>query len=419
MKSLLVLIGLLIFTSSYAQVPADSMAVDSLPAVQVKVDTVLRITNLNPSFSLHVDSALAYNLELNKDEANYYWYMKNPLPGLRINKDNGLLSFKAEKSFFMSGKLKYDNEYKIEIGVQSLNDAKDKIDTSFNIIFYNTDVVPSRVKPTITGTQYIQEGDSVFFRVLCESGNAPIKDILFASSIPISNYSLVKNCGDVFSWTPGFDFVKDTDSGRVRVLNLSFIGSTKWRIKDTAVVKFIIKDALNYPQAVEEHKLVTKNVKLYTMQLKYTFLQLDRKLKRVKTARTTFDLASASTALTGTLLNTSNNESSQKTGQILPSVGVAIVPIKEASAPNKTVDQNQAALIRSSIKRLEYMITDNMLVGERDPDVIKKTAKLKEELKQSQVQLIEIPVDISNNLSEEQLNNYFNNPKVTKKYRVK
>jgi len=108
MKSLLVVIGLLFFSVSYAQVPADS-----IPTEPVKLDTVLRITNLNPSFSLHVDSALAYNLELNKDEANYYWYMKNPLPGLRINKDNGVLSFKADKSFFISGKLKYDNEYKI------------------------------------------------------------------------------------------------------------------------------------------------------------------------------------------------------------------------------------------------------------------------------------------------------------------
>ncbi len=414
MKPLFTVIGLLFFTESCAQVPADSVTI-----APVKQDTILRITNLNPSFSLHVDSALAYNLELNKDEAGYYWYMKNTLPGLKINKDNGLLSFRADKSFFISGKLKYDNEYKINIGVQSLSNADDKIDTGFNIIFYNTDVIPSRLKPTITGTQYIQEGDSIFFRVLCESGNSPIEDILFASSIPISNYSLVKNCGDVFSWTPGFDFVKETDSAKLRVLNLSFIGSTKWRIKDTAVVKFVIRDALNYPQAVEEHRLITKNVKLYTMQLKYTFLQLDRKLKRTKTARTTFDLASATTALTGTLLNTSNNESSQKTGQILPSVGVAIVPIKEASAPNKTVDQNQAALIRSSIKRLEYMITDNMLVGDKDADVLKKTAKLKEELKQSQVQLIEIPVDISNNMSEEQLNNYFNNPKVNKKYRLK
>ncbi len=177
MKSLLIVVGLLIFTPSFAQVPEDSITI-----MPVKLDTPLRITNLYPSFSLHVDSALAYNLELNKDEAGYYWYMKNALPGLRINKDNGLLSFKGDKSFFISGKLKYDFEYKIDIGVQSLNDAKDKIDTTFNIIFYNTDVVPSRVKPTVTGTQYIQEGDSIFFRVLCESGIAPIEDILFKAA---------------------------------------------------------------------------------------------------------------------------------------------------------------------------------------------------------------------------------------------
>ncbi len=67
--------------------------------------------------------------------------------------------------------------------------------------------------------------------------------------------------------------------------------------------------------------------------------------------------------------------------------------LQEASAPNKTIDQNQAALIRASINRLEYMIADNLLVGPKDPDVLKKTLKLKEDLKQNQVQLIEKPVD--------------------------
>lgn len=96
-----------------------------------------------------------------------------------------------------------------------------------------------------------------------------------------------------------------------------------------------------------------------------------------------------------------------------------MVPIKEASAPNKTVEQNQASLIRASIKRLEYMISDNALVTEKDPDIAKKTARLKEELKQSQMQLIDVPVDITTAMSEEELNNYFNNPKVNKKYRLK
>jgi hypothetical protein len=60
-----------------------------------------------------------------------------------------------------------------------------------------------------------------------------------------------------------------------------------------------------------------------------------------------------------------------------------------------------------------------MLVGEKDPDIAKKTAKLKEELKQTQIQLIDVPIDDTNNMSEEQLDEYFNNPKVNKKYRLK
>ena len=39
-------------------------------------------------------------------------------------------------------------------------------------------------------------------------------------------------------------------------------------------------------------------------------------------------------------------------------------------------------------------------------------------MKQIQVQLIDIPTLDTNNLSEEELNNYFNNPKVNKKYKV-
>ena len=65
------------------------------------------------------------------------------------------------------------------------------------------------------------------------------------------------------------------------------------------------------------------------------------------------------------------------------------------------------------------MLYDYTLVGEKDPAITAKTIKLKEELKQSQMQLIDVPVDITNNMTEEELNNYFNNPKVTKKYRLK
>jgi hypothetical protein len=57
-------------------------------------------------------------------------------------------------------------------------------------------------------------------------------------------------------------------------------------------------------------------------------------------------------------------------------------------------------------------------VGEKDFTITAKTNKLKEELKQSQMQLIDVPVDITNDMTEEELNNYFNSPKVNKKYRL-
>jgi hypothetical protein len=142
-------------------------------------------------------------------------------------------------------------------------------------------------------------------------------------------------------------------------------------------------------------------------------------VKKTKNTRTGFDITSSSSALTGTILSSSTSTGSQQTGKILPSVGVSLVPIKEAVAPQKVFDQNQASLVRSSIKRLDYMSQDNALVGERDPDIAKKTAKLKDELKQIQIQLIDIPVEIASNMSEKELNDYFNSPKVTKKYRVK
>ncbi len=181
----------------------------------------------------------------------------------------------------------------------------------------------------------------------------------------------------------------------------------------------IVRDALNHPIAKEEHLQVVKSIERYVTQLKFTFLQLDKKLKKTKTVRTTFDLTSASTSLTGTVLATSSSSESQRTGKILPSVGLALVPIKEASAPNRMVDQNQASLIRASIKRMEYVLRDNQLLGEKDPDILKKTNKLKEELKQVQMQLIDVPIEITNEFTDEELTRYFNSPKVNKKYRLK
>src|ERR1700761_3512808 len=152
--SRVVLYGLLIFLSislSHKGFSQDTgfhipMAVDTNVKSE---DTALRIRNLNPYFTLHVDSTLSYQLMINRDPIRYFWYLKNAPVGLRV-KENGLLSFRADKSYFLSGKLKYDNEYKVRIGVQNLNDPKDRIDTNFTIVFFTTEIIPSHVKPTVS-----------------------------------------------------------------------------------------------------------------------------------------------------------------------------------------------------------------------------------------------------------------------------
>src|SRR5688572_30672123 len=113
------LLSILIRAEAQDPVSSDTSVkiTDTLP---LATDTILRIKNLNPFFTLHVDSTLQYNLEINKEESGFYWFLRNSPVGLRINKDNGLLTFKVEKSFFLSGKLKYDQEYRVQVGVQSL-----------------------------------------------------------------------------------------------------------------------------------------------------------------------------------------------------------------------------------------------------------------------------------------------------------
>jgi hypothetical protein len=65
-------------------------------------------------------------------------------------------------------------------------------------------------------------------------------------------------------------------------------------------------------------------------------------------------------------------------------------------------------------------VSDNALIGDRDPEVLDKTRKLREELKQAQLQLIDLPaVELDVNLSQEEADKYFNDPKVIKKYKLK
>lgn len=378
----------------------------------------LRIKNLNPYFTIHVDSALRYQLEINKDVLQYYWFLKKSPVGLKINKDNGMLTAKIDKSYFLSGKLKYDHEYKVDLTVQNLNNSSDRVDTSFGILFYSTEIIPSKLKPTVTNNLFIEEGDTVSFKIQCDNGSFPIEDITYISNYPIKSTTTVTRCGDDFTWYAPFDFVKEDDKDKQKKINLYFIGTNKFHTADTAHIEILVKATINYPQQVLEFENLQTEIRNYIIQLKSSFRIVDKKIKKVKNTRTAFDLASASTALGGTIFSSLPNNNGQTAGKILPSVGVALVPVKEATAPNSSYEQNTATLIRSSIKRFEYLLTENTLAGKRDRDILDKCRKLKEELKQAQIQLIDIPIaeEINN---EKELDDYFNNPKVNKKYKLK
>ncbi len=397
-----------------SQVPEDTL----ISPIVKQADTTLRIKNLNPYFNLHVDSTLRYQFIINKPLENYYWFLKNSPVGLKINKDNGLLTFKAEKSYFLSGRLKYDYEYKVTMRVQNLDAPEEKVDTGFVIMFYSTEIINSRIKPTVTQTLFIEEGDTVTFKLQCENGNFPIEEITYMSNYPVKSTTRVSSCGDDFSWVAPFDFIKDNDKEKTKKVELYFIGTNKFHTSDTARIQIVVKENINYPQQVIEFERLQSDTRRYITSLKSSFRLVDKKIKRTKKTRTGFDLASASTALSGTIFSSLPGESQKTTGKILPSVGIAMVPVKEATAPNSSYEQNSATLIRSSIKRLEYLLQDNQLTGTRDPDILNKSRKLREELKQMQIQLIDIPYTEAP-ADEKEVDAYFNNPKVNKKYKPK
>src|SRR6185437_12961596 len=382
------------------------------------VDTVLRIKNFSPYFTLHVDSTLDYQFEINKNPEDYYWYLKNSPVGLKINKDNGVLHFKADKSYFLSGKLKYDNEYKVNLGVQNLNNPKDYVDTTFTLLFYNTDIVASKIKPTVSDNLNMDEGDTLSFKLQCEEGSFPLESLTYYCNYPIRSSTPIAHCGDVFTWIAPYDFIKHSDNSKQKALIIKFIGVDKFFNRDTATVKVMVNQSINFPQQLIEYNKITTIIQKYILDLKSTFRELDQKIKKTKGTRTTFDLSSATTALGGTVLTSLPETNLQTYGKILPSVGVALVPVKEAVAPNKNDDLNAASLVRNDIKRLQYLLTDNMLIGDKDPDIVTKTSKLKEQLQSVQLQLIDVQI-VDDNSDPKKLDEYFNDPKVEKKYRLK
>lgn len=382
------------------------------------VDTVLRIKNFAPYFTLHVDSTLDYHFEINRDPEEYYWYLKNSPVGLKINKDNGTLHFKAEKSFFLSGKLKYDTEYKVNLGVQNLNDVKDYVDTTFTLLFYNTDIIPSKIKPTVSNYVSMDEGDTLTFKLQCEEGSFPLESITYFANYPIRSITPIAVCGDNFTWIAPYDFIKPEEKLKQKDLILKFIGTDKFFNHDTAIVSVRVNESIDYSRRDIEYNRIDSSIRRYIVQLKATFRDLDKKIKKTKNTRTTFELSSATTALGGTVFSSLPGDDMHTTGKILPSVGVALVPVKEAVAPNKNDELNAASLVRNDIKRLQYLLADNGLIGYKDPDIIIKTGKLKDGLQQVQLQLIDVAL-VDEKLNQKELDEYFNNPKVNKKYRLK
>lgn len=383
-------------------------------------DTALRIINLVPYFTIHVDSVLSYDLRINRDSSAYYWYLKQAPVGLKLDKTSGNLYFKADKSFFRSGKLRYDVPYKVEFGVQNMKDPGQRVDTSLTILFYSTEISLSRIKPGVIGSVFAEEGDTVRFRIQCEDGSFPIERIVFNSSLPLSTITPVNRCDDEFRWAIPFDFIRENDTSRQKTVTIQFIGMDRFRNKDTAEVRIIVKPGINFPQKNLEHEWVNREMDAYIMDLKLTFYAMSKTIKSNKSTRTAFDITGSSTALAGTILSTTaSNPNVEDLGKILPSVGLTLVPVKEAVAPNKIQEQNIAAQLRGLTKRLEYIKSENALVGERDPDVLVKTKKLRDEVKQAKLQLVDLPIVEMENISPEDAEKYFNDPKVIKKYKIK
>lgn len=426
MKKLISILSVFLFTQLSAQEKTDTIIVTQdtiLTPVSdpLDTDTVLRVINLNPFFTIQVDSTLTYDFQINRPKSNYFFYLKNAPIGVKLDKSTGLLYFKADKSYFKSGKLKYDIPYAVELGVQNLRNAEERFESSFTLLFYSTEVIVSKLKPTVGNLMYLEEGDSIRFRVQCEEGSFPVEQITIITNEPISNFKTVVRCNDEFAWMVPYDFIRDNDTAKQKTLALQFIGADKFRNRDTALVKLVIKPGINYIQKNLEHQQVAAEMKKYITNLKLTFYVISTNIKNNKSTRTGFDITGSSTAMLGTILSTAGESVSAKNvGKVLPSVGLTLVPVKEAIAPNKVQEQNTASQVRATIKRLDYILTENMMIGDKDPDILVKTRKLRDELKQSQLQLVDLPmVEFDPRYSQEQAEKYFNNPKVNKKYRLK
>ncbi len=59
------------------------------------------------------------------------------------------LLLKQTNLIFFPGRLKYDYPYKVSVGVQNLKNPTERVDTTFTIQFFTTEIIPSRLKPSV------------------------------------------------------------------------------------------------------------------------------------------------------------------------------------------------------------------------------------------------------------------------------
>jgi len=251
-------------------------------------DTALRITNVNPYFTLHVDSILSYDFIINKNPTDYYWFLTNSPVGVKIDRKTGTLYVKGEKALFKTGRLKYDIPYKVQVGVQNLHNPTDRVDTSITILFYSTEIIVSKLKPSTASTLSLEEGDSVQFRIQCDEGSFPFEQINVNSSVPLSNYTAVKKCNDQFKWNIPFGLFKDNDTAKQKIILLEFIGSDKFFNRDTAVVRLVIKPGINYPVRNQQYQKEYDGLKTYIKKLTLTFAVISEEVRKNKKKKNYF-----------------------------------------------------------------------------------------------------------------------------------
>jgi hypothetical protein len=171
----------------------------------------------------------------------------------------------------------------------------------------------------------------------------------------------------------------------------------------------------------EVHKRIENEMFYYIQNMKLTFYVVSSAVKKNKNTRTYFDIGSSSTALAGTIISTTaENPNTVQIGKIMPSIGLTLIPVKEGVAPNKVQEQNTATQVRAEVRRLEYVLSENRLSGERDLEVLIKTKRLQDELRKSKLQFVDLPmVEFDEKFSEADADKYFQDPKVNKKYKLK